>query len=186
MSANIYETMAQDVLESARKDAQELHNIVKTVRGAKGTPEDRKAWIANSTEESVVARREKIAAAKARIAELEAELDAEALEALVDPNVDIEKLSSEFKDRRKDVIETLSAARILLKKAGFDKEALTEIDDLQNNLPSKITGLSTGGGRSPEETKRIREWAQANGHDVNARGRISEDIIKAYFEAQAS
>jgi hypothetical protein len=29
-------------------------------------------------------------------------------------------------------------------------------------------------------TQAIREWAQANGHDVNTRGRIKKDIIDAY------
>ncbi|KUM37485.1 histone-like nucleoid-structuring protein Lsr2 [Arthrobacter sp. EPSL27] len=33
---------------------------------------------------------------------------------------------------------------------------------------------------SREETQKIREWAIANGYSPNARGRISEDIRKAY------
>jgi hypothetical protein len=34
-----------------------------------------------------------------------------------------------------------------------------------------------------EETKRIREWAMANGYTPNSRGRISRDIKKAYDDA---
>ena len=35
-------------------------------------------------------------------------------------------------------------------------------------------------------TQAIREWAQANGHDVNSRGRIKKDIVDAYEAAQRS
>ncbi|MGP4033627.1 histone-like nucleoid-structuring protein Lsr2 [Pseudarthrobacter sp. 1C304] len=34
-----------------------------------------------------------------------------------------------------------------------------------------------------EQTQRIREWAEANGYNPSARGRISQDIMKAYDEA---
>jgi hypothetical protein len=36
---------------------------------------------------------------------------------------------------------------------------------------------------SREQTRRIREWAVANGYNPSARGRISQDIMKAYEEA---
>jgi hypothetical protein len=36
---------------------------------------------------------------------------------------------------------------------------------------------------SREETQRIRQWAMANGYSPNSRGRISQDIRKAYDEA---
>lgn len=36
---------------------------------------------------------------------------------------------------------------------------------------------------SREQTQRIREWAEANGYNPSARGRISQDIRKAYDEA---
>ncbi|MET4097077.1 Lsr2 family protein [Arthrobacter sp. UYCu712] len=36
---------------------------------------------------------------------------------------------------------------------------------------------------SREETQRIREWAMANGYSPNSRGRISQDIKKAYDDA---
>jgi len=36
------------------------------------------------------------------------------------------------------------------------------------------------------DTQAIREWAQANGHDVNSRGRIKKDIVDAYEAAQGA
>ncbi|NUU33062.1 Lsr2 family protein [Arthrobacter sp. C9C5] len=52
----------------------------------------------------------------------------------------------------------------------------------------RIRGSSAGrsGGNTTsnrEQTQRIREWAEANGHNPSARGRISQDIKKAYDEA---
>ncbi|MGO2521222.1 MAG: histone-like nucleoid-structuring protein Lsr2 [Microbacterium sp.] len=40
----------------------------------------------------------------------------------------------------------------------------------------------TSRGRS-DETKRIREWAQANGHEIGDRGRLSSEIRQAYAAA---
>ena len=42
------------------------------------------------------------------------------------------------------------------------------------------TVASTGSGRSRGETAAIREWAQANGHRVSERGRISSAVLEAY------
>jgi hypothetical protein len=36
-----------------------------------------------------------------------------------------------------------------------------------------------------DETQRIRDWAKAHGYNRSARGRISQDIKKAYNAAQA-
>src|SRR3954454_5615457 len=36
------------------------------------------------------------------------------------------------------------------------------------------------------DTQAIREWAQANGLEVNSRGRIKKDIVDAYQAAQAA
>jgi hypothetical protein len=52
----------------------------------------------------------------------------------------------------------------------------------------RVRGSSAGqGGRattsSREKTQQIREWAEANGYNPSARGRISQDIKKAYDEA---
>jgi len=37
--------------------------------------------------------------------------------------------------------------------------------------------------RDPEQTKAIRDWANANGHDVGPRGRIPVAIVEAFEEA---
>lgn len=52
----------------------------------------------------------------------------------------------------------------------------------------RIRGSSAGqksmaATSSREQTQRIREWAAANGYNPSARGRISQDIMKAYEEA---
>jgi hypothetical protein len=38
----------------------------------------------------------------------------------------------------------------------------------------------SGSGRSKDETRAIREWAKANGHEVSDRGRIPSTVIEAY------
>lgn len=56
-------------------------------------------------------------------------------------------------------------------------------------VATKVTGRggsrrSAGGsGRSSEELDAIRQWANANGHEVAARGRIKSTIIEAYDKA---
>ena len=51
------------------------------------------------------------------------------------------------------------------------------------------SGGSGGGGRTPpagsdrERVQAIREWARANGHTVNERGRLSSSVIAAYDAA---
>jgi Lsr2 len=46
--------------------------------------------------------------------------------------------------------------------------------------------MATRAGRSREETATIREWANANGLEVSARGRISSTVLKAYEHAQVT
>jgi hypothetical protein len=40
-----------------------------------------------------------------------------------------------------------------------------------------------GATSSREQTQRIREWAEMNGYNPSSRGRISQDLRKAYEEA---
>ncbi|MFS0717980.1 Lsr2 family protein [Arthrobacter sp. 1P04PC] len=42
---------------------------------------------------------------------------------------------------------------------------------------------TTASASNREQKQRIREWAEANGHNPSARGRISRDIMKAYEDA---
>ncbi|MEG9250314.1 Lsr2 family protein [Arthrobacter sp. Soc17.1.1.1] len=45
-------------------------------------------------------------------------------------------------------------------------------------------GSGSGSGKSKrEETQRIRQWAQDNGHSTSSRGRVSQSIIDAYNAA---
>ena len=53
----------------------------------------------------------------------------------------------------------------------------------------RVTGNKTKTARkatsknASADTKAIREWAQANGHDVSDRGRIPATVIDAYAAA---
>ena len=56
----------------------------------------------------------------------------------------------------------------------------------------KIGGRSAGrprrsatGGSRDNRTAQIREWARANGHQVNERGRVAAGIVEAYDKAHA-
>lgn len=171
---SIYATIANDILKEAQGDAQKLHDMVAQVKTAKGSADDVKKWIDASTEETVVKRRDAIANAKAKIAEIQAELEAEAKAAIVPEDIDINAIQESFKSVRGEVIKTLSAARIILGKAGV--KDLSEIDELQNNLPKSITGVFSGSGKSPEELAKVREWARENGHTVADQGRIAKSI----------
>jgi hypothetical protein len=42
---------------------------------------------------------------------------------------------------------------------------------------------SSGGAGRDNRTAQIREWARANGHKVNERGRIAADVVAAYDKA---
>jgi hypothetical protein len=46
--------------------------------------------------------------------------------------------------------------------------------------PRMSARMSSGTGRSREETTAIREWASANGLKVSDRGRISSTVLEAY------
>jgi hypothetical protein len=46
-------------------------------------------------------------------------------------------------------------------------------------------GRRRSSGSSRDDLPQIREWAQANGHDVSARGRIKKEVIDAYDEAHS-
>jgi len=36
-----------------------------------------------------------------------------------------------------------------------------------------------------QDTQAIREWAEANGHQINSRGRVKKEIVEAYQAAHA-
>lgn len=49
---------------------------------------------------------------------------------------------------------------------------------------STRTQTSSSGRTDPDELAKIREWAATNGHEVAARGRISQAVRDAYAAAQ--
>lgn len=49
---------------------------------------------------------------------------------------------------------------------------------------TKKSAATTGGAkRDANQTKAIREWAKANGHNISSRGRIPADVERAFDEA---
>jgi hypothetical protein len=51
------------------------------------------------------------------------------------------------------------------------------------NVPAQRRSGSASGKRDPEQTKAIKEWARANGHQVADRGRIPQSVMQAYEAA---
>jgi hypothetical protein len=46
-------------------------------------------------------------------------------------------------------------------------------------------GRRRSSGSSRDDLPQIREWAQANGYDVSARGRIKKEVLEAYDAAHS-
>ncbi len=76
------------------------------------------------------------------------------------------------------------------KNAGKLREVLEPWTESARKLGRLKSKSKTGGAgkdfRSPadrDQSLAIREWARKNGHKVSARGRISADIVTAYYAA---
>ncbi|MFB9907064.1 histone-like nucleoid-structuring protein Lsr2 [Allokutzneria oryzae] len=71
------------------------------------------------------------------------------------------------------------------------REKLTPFVDAARRIGGRAKSGTAGGrraageGRSKEETKAIRDWAKANGHEVSDRGRIPGNVIEAFEAAKA-
>ena len=50
------------------------------------------------------------------------------------------------------------------------------------STPARTTGPRSSTGGNPE-TAKIRAWAKENGYEVSDRGRIHQDVQKAYYDA---
>jgi hypothetical protein len=48
---------------------------------------------------------------------------------------------------------------------------------------ARRNGRRRGGGGGRDDISQIRAWAEANGHEVSARGRIKKEVIDAYDQA---
>lgn len=49
---------------------------------------------------------------------------------------------------------------------------------------TRASSGAKGAGRSKEELQAIRDWARAQGQEINDRGRIAQSVQDAYDEAQ--
>ena len=72
------------------------------------------------------------------------------------------------------------------------RSALSEYVDKGRKAKTGRRAQSSQGGQSSssapskskrEETQKIRQWAQDNGHNPSSRGRITQAIVDAYNEA---
>jgi hypothetical protein len=50
----------------------------------------------------------------------------------------------------------------------------------------KTSPLTSGTGRSREQTQAVRQWARQHGHSINDRGRIPASIQQAFDQAHQS
>ena len=51
--------------------------------------------------------------------------------------------------------------------------------------PTRRTGQRRSGGSGRDDIPQIRAWAEAQGMDVSARGRVKKEIIDAYDQAHS-
>ncbi|MGP4993739.1 histone-like nucleoid-structuring protein Lsr2 [Glutamicibacter ardleyensis] len=64
------------------------------------------------------------------------------------------------------------------------KKNRAELDQVVAKLieagAKKVTGKAVAGSKSGVDTQAVREWANANGVEVNERGRLSSSVLEAY------
>jgi hypothetical protein len=71
-----------------------------------------------------------------------------------------------------------------LRKAFSDYiAAARKVSDCGGRSASPSTPPGSKARSNPDELAKIREWAAANGHEVAARGRISQQVRDAYAAA---
>lgn len=75
-----------------------------------------------------------------------------------------------------------NAARLREGLADFVASARRSGGRAKRGGSGSVSRRASGPARSKEQTKAIREWAKANGHELSDRGRISASVIDA-FEA---
>lgn len=171
-----FSAVANAIADKVKGETSELHAIAKAYKARNGSVPELDKWIAESEDESVIARREAIAAAEEKIKEMRKALHDEARAAIVDPDFDPETIAKEFKARRTAVKTLILQSKGTLESFGQEAEFLT---DYLDNLPN-ITGGVSASGRSPEEMDAIREWARENDFEVKDRGRLSKKVLDAY------
>lgn len=74
------------------------------------------------------------------------------------------------------------------RNAGALRDAFSTYVGHARRVGGRAAGGRSGGRRrsgAGNRTAQIREWARANGHPVNERGRIAAGIVEAYEKAHA-
>jgi hypothetical protein len=180
MTENAFAPVIAAVLDAVRGKVQRAHDVAKAIKAAGATKADIAEWLNSSTDEEIVARREKLVKVLAKAAEEQKALEAIA-EAAIKENApeDIDSLKDEFKELKSEVRKSLVSAKTTLGTLGISDAP--EIDEMLANLPS-FTNLPGSGvsGKSPAEMEKRRAWARENGYEVGDRGRIKQEIHDAY------
>jgi hypothetical protein len=63
------------------------------------------------------------------------------------------------------------------------REAFKRYTQAARRMTGRQAAEKPQGRRSRQDTSAIREWAKANGHEVNERGRIASSVVQAYEAA---
>jgi hypothetical protein len=79
---------------------------------------------------------------------------------------------------RKPAAKATKGAAKRVRKASDSTVMVHAIEDLMPDEPKAATN-----GNGKVDPAKVREWAKANGHAVNQRGRISESLTALYREA---
>lgn len=172
-----FSAVVDAVVTKVTTQTQELHDMHSTYKARNGSASAVEEWLNNSDDPQVIADREKIAKAMERIKEMKKALEDKARAALVPDGFDTEAFAKEYKEKRNATRTLILQSIGTLDSLGQDTSALEE---LQDNLPGGLGTTLSASGRSPEEMAKIREWANANGHEVAERGRIKKEILDAY------
>lgn len=88
-------------------------------------------------------------------------------------------LSDPNLSKLRDLLQPYTSAARRLPRSGGRRP-------VTNTGPSRPAATSGAPSRGPEQLKRVREWASANGYTVSGRGRIPSTVLAAYDEANGS
>jgi hypothetical protein len=175
----------EQIKEKALADTQALHDLSGAFKKASGTIDEKRKWIDESDNEVVVTKREQIKRGLAKIAELKAELEAMAEEALVPEGYDPNEVASEFKERKKNTRAFLLQSKGVFEQLGADADSIAELQELFDNLPT-ISGGITASGKSPAELSEARAWLKEQGEEVADKGRIAKDLLAKWDAHKAA
>ena len=70
-------------------------------------------------------------------------------------------------------------------KEGIEASREVEQPPVLTLTPARTTRRQSSGGSGRDDIAQIRSWAESQGLDVSARGRIKKDIIEAYDAAHS-